>query len=304
MALELNRERLIPAQGMSNYGNTCYFNSMLQALLSCSSFTQTVEQEAKNSPDNAVIQALARYIQSSTDANHRAVYDAFIKYAEAHNEGKSIAPMRQNDAHEAFVLMLDCIEKVPELIKLFNHRYEIMIRCHECRIVVSKLQGGFSKCFRVNPGYSVPEKPYSSYKAPTNLHDYISHNVSSLPDYKCPKCGKANTCLKIECLRMIPEIIPVVFTKYGSTREETILPRSLTFGGSNGGSLLEYEMVSVVQHYGNRDGGHYVATCLRREGIRLLNDGSSMPASEFPTDVSCYMAFYHLTKKTAVPRPA
>lgn len=150
MSLEHFDEKLLPpAFGFKNLGATCYFNSLLQSLLTCTSLTRTMienrnKQEYKsNLVANTYIKLLdkvfANQIGESLDNTQKAVimdlspmfWNSIIQYLR--NKGShSHFGHGQEDSHESFKMLMECWEELDDVIHLFTHKDHISIYCTTC----------------------------------------------------------------------------------------------------------------------------------------------------------------------------
>lgn len=95
-------------KGLGNWDNSCYQNSILQALASLPSlghFLTRVDQELDSSPDTTTLFTLRRLIEDVNDtSNHR-------KYLWTPPKLKSMSSWQQQDAQEYFSKLIEALEK-------------------------------------------------------------------------------------------------------------------------------------------------------------------------------------------------
>ncbi len=276
--------------GVTNTGSSCYFNSLLQCLLSC---TSLIEASLQCKPINKITESFRQIVEASRklDKSSASPIDMF-----AHKLWRDIITMSnsrkdqvrmssgQEDAHEGFMMFIESVEKITNVKLLCEHRYNITIVCKDCNdIVVNSKEVG--TCFEVSPNV------FSAGNNDINSILYRSDNVIS--GFKCPKCGSTCDKVRSENLKMIPEILPIVLKKYAAKSLITF-PEYLYFGSKlDVGKQLQYKLVAQSEHFGSMNGGHYWAQALRSDGWYIINDSSYQKINSFqPTD-NTYMLFYH-----------
>jgi len=134
-----------------------------------------------------------------------------------------------------------------------------------------------------------------------DINEAIKKNIEICEGFVCDKvengniigCGNSENKIKISYISMLPEIIPIIFTKYN---KKTIInfPEFLTFNKLGGGEL-KYKLVAQSEHSGSMGGGHYYAIAQRKDDVYLFNDGSYSKNNFNPT-LNTYMIFYHYIK--------
>lgn len=121
-------------------GATCYFNSLVQSLLSCSSLTD-IMLDNRNEPEyrsNIVAQV---YIQLLDAINERrnnleemspALWHSIIEHLKSKNSQRQFGH-GQEDSHESFKMLMDCWENLSDVVRLFTHKDHVSIFCTECK---------------------------------------------------------------------------------------------------------------------------------------------------------------------------
>lgn len=308
----------VPAgQGFINLGATCYFNSLLQCLLSCPSIYQTLK----------AIEHKEYVKQNNLAKNMIKLWDAALKGEPIHSlcipiwrDIIAIARSKadrirmdsgQQDAHEGLMMFLDAMESIPEVRQLFEHRHRTQILCEKCKeFVVDKKETNV--VFEVQPDLKTDQVERfkvidNFYQSVMSLNDFlIKQNGYADKDFRCPKeigtkmvddkkvpvyCGALGEKFRTTVLTMIPEILPVVIKKY-YRKINTPFPARLEFVAKGGTKKYIYELVAQSEHSGGMEGGHYWATCKRSDGWKTLNDGSVSNGNPGPTENS-YVIFYH-----------
>jgi ubiquitin C-terminal hydrolase len=300
----------LPPCGFNNLGNTCYFNALMQSLLSCTSLNQilltnkTKQQYAENRVASAYIDMLIR-LYNKQDASGMSVqiWREFMAFMRSTGE---YAKFRngQQDACEGFYLFMHSLNpeksyehyKLYELDKLFRHRYESAIHCGLCDEIVSKKTDEYIM-FELEPSLVLESIRKGQYSVETAIEEYLLERVARLDEsYICPKCERPGQKHKITSLVMAPEILIVLSKNYDLRRmsKHNITlpyPQQIEFRHDTDRYML-YEAVAQIEHSGTMSSGHYWARCKRKNGWYLLNDTSYRPSRFEPTQHT-YMVFYH-----------
>lgn len=150
MDLESFDEKLLPAAfGFKNLGATCYFNSLLQSLLTCTSLTRKMIENRNNEDyKNNIVAAtyikildkvFANNVGEQIDAARRLLlaelspilWNSIIHHLR--NKGSHMHfGHGQEDSHESFKMLMECWEDLHDVIKLFTHKDRISIYCTAC----------------------------------------------------------------------------------------------------------------------------------------------------------------------------
>lgn len=301
--------------GLMNTGVICYFNSFLQTLCGCSSFTSSVlenkEYLLKTMTGNAIYNYVCKYA---------AIDDVAIDNTEPNISFSTIEILRalkfdlnkrrpnirfgngQESAHEVFVLLLDMMEpEDPEtenfpllssinspITKLFLHKCEWTLYCISCKKIISK---------KIDYGVIFDMHHIDTHtgkkNTPLDFSKLIKQHISSVEGYKCPTCLSESIC-RIYNLKRIPEIVFCSFNIYfQENRKVRYIPPYLEFKTNNEEDKYIFKLISQIEHSGSLNGGHYWAKCLRNGGVYELNDMGISPSS-FQSSPSTYMIIYHI----------
>lgn len=271
-----DKKYALPAFGLQNVGNSCYFNSLIQSLLSC----PILQQVLSNRSSKKIVHA---YNNIADQKINHAGELLNILIEETKNSGNTLHYGWQEDAHEGLMLLLDKIGSDIEIF--FNVRYDTNLICDSCKHQTKIEEDKGAKC-EIFVDYYDDSKP---------LAQYLRCNFSMPEDYKCDKCHTTNTTLRRNTLRRISTIVVLTLKKYH--RKKIIdFPMSFTING--GRTILKYKIVAQIEHSGGMGGGHYYARCLREDGIYVCNDSSVMKIDKFEPTPNTYMVFYHLDEES------
>lgn len=303
--LPYNEAYVTKGNGFVNMGATCYFNSILQCLLSCPSIFETIEAnwEHPHMHKNPLAQTLRRLHQMSM-AGHDVsqacvpIWRIILGIATARNDKVKI-DLGQQDAHEGLMMFLDIMDEIPEIKRLFEHRHNIRVACDKCeKCVVDKLETNLT--IEVQPDLKTEQHVKfhaidENYNRSMSLNEFLRKQNGFIDEnYICPndECKERGHKFKTTTLTMVPEILPILIKKYNRTKAVTPFPEFLSFNAVGGTKKLMYKLVAQSEHSGTMSGGHYWAVCLRSDGWKNLNDNSVSQGSPGPTSNS-YVLFYH-----------
>lgn len=314
----------LPAFGLINTGVICYFNSVVQSMLSCTSFIEVIKnyQHKKEYIKNPILLKLIEIIEltdewivlsgdESQEQRKNDIADLL------HNISPSIwremvmflcrknkQPVRgflngQQCAREGYHCLMESLDAFSDIQNLFIHRYNSLVRCFKCDEWVSDKECVYN-LFEVQPDLHTPQvdqfKCYDLdlYTKGQSMNEFLQKQPGYVEDFICPKCKNTDIKYNVNYLVMAPEILVVLSKKYTAGRKLDVFtdfPNHMEFAGSSG--VLKYEAVSQIEHVGGLNGGHYWAISKRKDGWFQLND-MCVSASQFCPTNNTYMVFYHL----------
>jgi len=145
--IAFNEKYLPHPFGFRNMGATCYFNSLVQSLLSCTSLTSTMLENRNETEYRSNIVARV-YIQMIDVINSKrlshieksntliemspALWMAIIEHLKSKNSQSQFG-RGQEDSHESFKMLMDCWEDLHDVVRLFTHKDHVSIFCTECK---------------------------------------------------------------------------------------------------------------------------------------------------------------------------
>lgn len=283
--------------GFDNLGATCYFNSLLQALLSCSNLTKAFIQIELNDSPSAGLALIYKNMCSKLDQlnQHRAgiLWKSFMKSISKRTDSLDAS---QQCAGEALRLFLEALSldlgqclgqgtpKVTIVDRLFYHRMAHIIQCCECLELTNQ--------YSVDAILHVTIESIDKFQALEAGSDarLCFEQDTLLKDYQCQSCKTRGLATKKERLVMVPEILTVMIKRYNNKGQKLTqlvqLPEVLQIGPHS------YKAVAQIEHQGSLSGGHYWANCLRRTGWYTLNDTSCSKSEGFRPSGSTYITFY------------
>jgi len=266
MLIKLNPIFLPDSFSLVNTGSICYFNSLLQALASCTSLLNISFQD-KTKTEYMFRKFVEQVKDNKIDSN---ISSEILK---ALQEDIPYFGQGQESASEAFTLLINTINN-PILTNLFLNRSKYTIQCLYCNYTTKEIHD-----------YSIVLNMFHSDTI-TNENLLIQKNI--INDYKCDNCGKQKI-LKTIRLTMLPEIIFITFNIYYIKKIHNF-PIFIHLSKSN----LHYKLVSQIEHSGNLSGGHYWAKVLRKNSTYYLCNDSFYEKTDIKPSANTYIILYHL----------
>lgn len=189
---------LLPkASGLTNIGQTCYFNSMLQALLTCTSLTKTI-LTLKPLSKNKLLLAYAELIQNPNPNQSVVIWQTMMDILKQTQRFPHFRDQQQ-DSHESFHIFLELLgdpdpektekkkkteegeeedkkAELSEVEKIFRTRFRSRIVCKECGTCTESKQ----------------EEIFINLNQTDKIPESIKYKNSMVEDYTCDNCAKAH----------------------------------------------------------------------------------------------------------------
>ena len=305
--IQYNELYLLRCFGLYNSHILCYFNSLLQALFSCTSITEYLLNNEKKFAENnfmkSYISILKKYIMVDKQTiNHNMVESRnalmFNEFLMSIRNKNIKFGYNQEDSGELLILLLDVIND-KFIYNLFYNRYKCDFYCTNCK-KLKNIKDDISTQFEIYD--KIVDNNYLQSKVDANLHNlnkYIRNNYSECNDYTCDKCNIKGHCIKINRLVLVPTIIVINFNKY-SEKNNYKYPMELYFINDKENKKYNYRLISTINHSGTTNSGHYISKGVRKHIINdniiniifKMND-SSYDICSLKPDNDTYIIFYH-----------
>jgi ubiquitin C-terminal hydrolase len=288
---EYNSE-LVPRNqnGLNNSGATCYLNSLIQALLSCSQFNKIILDSKDTLEKTDIGRHLYNVVYSSIN-NLNNFGMSSINLQRQLVMSRKINPGQQCSI-EAVNAIFDTIN-LKKIDNLFTHRYRCCVICKKCDkdSYINKIKDNHS---------IVDECMFVKISKPIDSIEQFKKYLHSHIDQLGVNCKECNTELvRLYYLTMLPSIIIVAFNKYSNPKPKHIYPHEFNIKSSTPNKLMNYIQVAQIEHHGifnaNGGGGHYIARALRNGKVYLFND-NSVQESQFNITENAYILIYHFNK--------
>lgn len=271
--MQKQQEDLIPmAAGLININQRCWFNTLMQGLLTSSQFISIISSGAGRK-QNELFRLITSFIstyRTSTDGMVTAADSIYLKLTselDAMSKGGIMAG-RQNCLGEALGKLLDKLN-AKEVQDLFSIKYSRKVHCDGCGNntdptgeVDNFIRLQAAELYEIGTtdalGVVLPELRQKRFE------NWLRGNQIEVPDYKCDKCATAGKCMRQSLLTLVSDVMLFMCDtkglRYWFPMEYNILRRKEDGTCSN----MTYKLTAVFHHNGGTSGGHWNCDCLRR----------------------------------------
>lgn len=280
----------LPVKGLQNLGNTCYMNSVLQAMLSSNVLFESIgsfnEKDKQSVMLDAYVKLIGDIIESRSDRYTPHHFKRILDAENSYFRGYS-----QHDSQELISYIFnDFIDNSDKNIvniitdKCFG-KYKQYVLCMNCNKII---ENTFAFLDIIVP---IPLD-----RDDMTLNDcfqlYVKHE--KLVDdnkYHCNHCNKKVEAIKKIELEKIPDLVIITlnrFTKNHKLNDKVKLFEYINLDGK------KLKLIATVNHSGSFGGGHYIAKVVRNDNWYIANDSSISQTSvnNVINDPSVYIAFY------------
>lgn len=261
---------LYGAHGIINSGNKCYFNSMIQVLISCPFINKFMQ--SSETP-------LAKEYSELVKGNKSIISDIYMQMKK-YNKGALIEANSQEDAHEALIAFMEVVERCDK--KLYTSIYNCLFH-RLCQVLMCKTCGKAT----------VDKFEELMFHFDNNCSKIQEYICDEEVEHKCVNCSP-NVNIKHTKSQKISRLGPIIFIAYKqyTQKQKPFIQHRFTFNNIDGESIHMYELVAQIQHSGTQQGGHYYSICRRNDGIYVLNDSSVSRINDFGIDANTYILVY------------
>ncbi|EPQ28339.1 uncharacterized protein PFL1_04166 [Pseudozyma flocculosa PF-1] len=317
------------ATGLSNYGNTCYMNSVMQALvhtppLAYALLTQELEalhgewggKPNVNFDAVAALHSFAkRSLQGSRNVNAPQEFNRNLKaFAKPLRQG------RQEDAHEYMRFLLEaiqqsCLSRAPKgfkpddparqttfVQKIFGGKLRSRVTCHNCNHNSDTFDPIMDLSLDMRKGINSLGDAFRAFVAKDRL--------TGSEKYRCDSCKRRVDATKQFTIEKAPLALTIHLKRFtifgGKISRQIAFEDSINIAPymSDRSGSARYRLYAVVHHYGSGpNSGHYVASVKSPSGKWTHMDDSHVSEMnrQGPIgDASAYILFYLREEKEAL----
>lgn len=306
------------SHGLVNFtGNNCWFNSTIQFLLG----STTLNKEVLKRNNGEFIIDNDKYYNEKM----MRLYTATIKLCQinnadildikelmfnlSQNPDQVQSLMQQNDPSEFITLLIETLGD--SIVKLFTHAFHNTIICgkhvHNKRDSNILLPVALRDMKNLQ-NYLVKHQEAINYNCdkttivPTSIKSDTERAVIENGNYSNTNDNTSNRKIIVRQMSLAPKVLIVMVKNYTEIHnyEPINYPEILTFPKNNSNSPWKYNVMSVIEHFGNKQistiirssSGHYICTSKRNGGIYIHNDSSISPTFQFPVSPNICMILY------------
>ncbi len=267
--------------GIKNKGNTCFFNAVIQSLLSLPIFISFFNHEKFNSKTQPISYTFFEFIENYK--NEKTVDPS--RFIRSLKSKIKLFDGKQQDSHCFFELFITLLieeqgpvpNKLSNIFKIIN---EDTVKCQDC---------AYSSIVRneMNDRYLFIENTVSK-----SLDGYfnIIDKVSDGNFWLCPNCNKNNQPTIKHSAVETSDIFVIHLQRFEGigkkNNKEISIDKKIKIAGNN------YEIMAIVCHSGSLNSGHYYAIGKRNNVWYELNDSSTTKTDFKFCKKAPYLLFY------------
>ena len=233
-------------RGLPNLGNTCYINSILQCLRYSKDLVYMLKSH-DTSNDSDLIKSLMELFYANAPRHYLNV---FVRELSKTQEFKL---MRQCDAHELFLYLTDSLfTQLKSYKNPFMGNLESTITCFVCK----------AKSVTTYPFASLSVQiPLVACTVDQLLTDFCKQETLT-DKIMCDSCKVKQPCSKTLSVQPA-QLLAIHLKRFNGMNKlytEVLIQDEIKIQSN------KYRLYALCNHSGNSFGGHYTATCMKRDG--------------------------------------
>ena len=284
-------------RGIENAGNTCWLNSIAQAIASlppimnyfCNKITN--HRNELDAGDTEFTQAFADLVcrltlsRTTTPITSLSIRSGILRLLCM--KYPAYDGFDQHDASEFYANLTDLLDtqlRKPSIIqRLFSGELLTRRICDECETIILNRET-----------ISSLELPITSVQIEQCIENFLS--TEKMKDVKCEKCDKRTSQKRTFEFAKLPNVMVITLKRFDYNRQtrkiskidtDVVFPKRLDFGQQG------YKLCSFVNHTGSFEGGHYYTYAETGENEWTeFNDSNCSTISNF-SGRNAYILFYH-----------
>lgn len=277
-------------KGLANLGNTCYFNTAFQCILSCPSLFNSF---INNYPYEDKVITQIKDVAVKIWIKAKCVRPYGLMESIRQIMGKGFNVRSENDLHEFINSVFDYLYETNKKNnnEIENDKFCGLVKssifCTHC-CHVSSSQEHFTNIILSITDDQIQD----TLELGQLISKYLS--VEHISERSCDKCNKKCDALKQYSFSKIPEVLCFSikrYTIYKKTRKNLNVPTKIAFK-MNGKNHI-YGLKSIACHIGNLNNGHYYCIYFNSETQEWFKiDDDHVTHITKPNSQHFYMTFY------------
>lgn len=269
--------------GLLNTGVICYFNALIQSIISYKSIVKYYSDMRASTRLGFVFRSFLDKIKMENYKDIEKYSGSILKqllYTLSKEKIYADFGHGQEDSFEAFNYLIDMLEKDAHfkgIKQYFTTKVRVDIKCIRCGYIKINMENG-TNLFVHPKNMSLDEMDLSKCN-------------EIVDDYKCPSCnqlGQSNIFRKL--VSAPSNLVLVLNSRYSKPTSFHNIPNNRVYL-----TLLDhkYKLVSQIRHIGTHNSGHYYATSLRGHKYYTIND-THIRLSDAKIAKNATLLFYEL----------